>query len=43
VAWPATLSVGVLTFAVPSLKPPGFTFAVLWQPEPLQFALPIGK
>ena len=40
--WPATLSVGALIFAVPIWKPPVFTFAVLWQPEPLQSALPIG-
>ena len=42
VVWPATVSVGVLMFALPSLKPPGFTLLVLWQPEPLQSRLPIG-
>ena len=42
VPWPATLSVGVLMLGVPSLKPPGLTFWVLWQPEPLQSRLPIG-
>ncbi len=30
-------------FAFPSLKPPGFTLPVPWQPEPLQSRLPIGK
>ena len=28
--------------ALPIFHPPGFTFAVLWQPEPLQSELPIG-
>src|ERR1700745_3205306 len=42
VVWPATLSVGELMFAVPSLKPPTLTLAVEWQPEPLQSRLPIG-
>ena len=28
--------------AAPSLKPPAVTFAVVWQPEPLQSRLPIG-
>ena len=42
VVWPATLSVGVLMLAVPSLKPPTLTLAVEWQPEPLQSRLPIG-
>src|SRR2546430_9821860 len=32
----STLSVGALTLAAPIRKPPGFTFAVLWQPEPLR-------
>ena len=27
--------------ALPIFHPPGFTFAVVWQPEPLQSALPI--
>ncbi len=27
--------------ALPSLKPPGFTFLVVWQPEALQSRLPI--
>ena len=29
-------------FAVPMLNPPVFTFAVVWQPEPLQSRPPIG-
>jgi hypothetical protein len=29
-------------FALPSLKPPAFTFLVVWHPEPLQSRLPIG-
>ncbi len=41
--WPATVRVGADTLAVPSLKPPGFTFVMVWQPEPLQSRLPIGK
>ena len=28
--------------AAPSLNPPAVTFAVVWQPEPLQSRLPIG-
>src|SRR5215469_7468997 len=39
---PATLSVGVLMFAVPRLKPPGFTLPVEWHPAPLQSRAPIG-
>src|ERR1700750_64814 len=42
VVWPATLRVGELMFAVPSLKPPTLTLAVEWQPEPLQSSVPIG-
>src|ERR1700746_113203 len=30
-------------FAVPVRKPPGFTWVVEWQPEPLQSRLPIGR
>src|SRR5207248_9011511 len=29
------------SLALPIFHPPGFTFAVVWQPEPLQSALPI--
>ena len=43
VVWPAALSVGALMLAVPSLKPPVFTLAAVWQPEPLQSSVPIGK
>ena len=39
---PATLSVGALMLALPSLKPPAFTLAAVWQPAPLQSRLPIG-
>jgi hypothetical protein len=42
VAWPAALSVGALMFAAPSLKPPGFTLAVEWQPELLQSSVSNG-
>src|SRR5215472_6497227 len=42
VVWPATLRVGALMLALPSLKPPGLTLAVEWQPEPLQSSVPIG-
>ena len=44
VVWPATLSVDGFKFAVPILKPllPGVTFAVVWQPEPLQSSVPAG-
>ena len=42
VVWPATVSVGVEMLALPSLKPPAFTFVVVWQPEPLQSSVPIG-
>src|SRR4029077_6716553 len=42
VAWPATVRVGVLMLAAPSLNPPALTLAVLWQPEPLQSSVPIG-
>src|SRR4029077_9877156 len=42
VAWPATVRVGVLMLAAPSLTPPALTLAVLWQPEPLQSSVPIG-
>ena len=42
VACPATLSVGLAMFALPSLKPPAFTLVVVWQPEPLQSSVPIG-
>ena len=42
VVWPAPLSVGALILAVPSLKPPGLTLVVVWQPEPLQSRLPNG-
>ena len=42
VLWPATLSVGALMLATPSLKPPGLTLAIEWQPEPLQSSVPIG-
>ena len=42
VAWPAAVRVGVLMFAVPSLKPPGLTLVVVCQPEPLQSRLPNG-
>jgi hypothetical protein len=36
------LSVGLAMLAVPSLKPPAFTFVVVWQPEPLQSSVPNG-
>ena len=42
VVWPATFSVGAVMLAAPILNPPGFTLAVVWQPEPLQSRLPIG-
>src|SRR6516162_11421853 len=44
VACPEAASVGALTLAVPMWKPlpPGVTFVVEWQPEPLQSRLPIG-
>jgi hypothetical protein len=42
VLWPAAVSVGALMLATPSLKPPGLTLAVEWQPEPLQSSVPIG-
>ena len=42
VAWPATVSVGALMLALPSLNPPAVTLAVVWQPEPSQSRLPIG-
>ena len=29
--------------ALPSLKPPVFTLVIVWQPEPLQSSVPIGK
>src|SRR4029077_8193442 len=42
VAWPATVSVGALMLAAPSLNPPALTLAVLWQPEPLPARVPVG-
>ena len=41
--WPATFSDGTEMFALPTLKPPGFTLVIVWHPEPLQSSVPIGK
>ena len=40
---PATFSVGAETLAAPMRNPPAVTFVVVWQPDPSQSRLPIGK